>query len=157
MAEKDMKQARAVYNALCAMLDERGWRYAKDESKLNIRCGAQGEDLPMDIVIEVDVDRELVSLLSRMPFEVPENRRTALAIAVTLANKGLVDGSFDYDYLNGRIYFRMTSSYRQSIIGKNLLAYMLECSCFTIDQYHDKFLTVAKSEMTIEEIMNYVK
>lgn len=157
MSENDLKQARAVYNALCAMLDERDWRYKKNEEELSISCGAQGDDLPMEISIEVDIERQLVTLLSPMPFHVPEDRRTALAVAVSQANNGMVDGSFDYNYINGRILFRMTSSYRQSLIGKDLFAYMLSCSCYTIDEYNDKFLMVAKNNMSLEEILDFIK
>ena len=115
--EKELKQAQTVYKALCEMLNERDWHYEKDEENLAIKCGAQGDDLPMEIIVEVDRKRQLVSLLSQMPFAVPENRRTALAVAVSQANNGMVDGSFDFDYLSGRIVFRMTSSYRESLIG----------------------------------------
>ena len=69
----------------------------------------------------------------------------------------MVDGSFDYDFITGSIIFRLTSSYRESLIGKELLAYMLMCACYTIDEYNDKFLMVAKNEMTIEEILDFVK
>lgn len=155
--EKELKQAQSVYKALCDMLDEREWHYEKDEEALSIKCEAQGEDLPMEILIEVDRDRKLVSLLSEMPFNVPENRRTELAVAVSQANNGMVDGSFDYDFITGSIIFRLTSSYRESLIGKELLAYMLMCACYTIDEYNDKFLMVAKNEMTIEEILEFVK
>ena len=103
------------------------------------------------------MQRQLVSLLSQMPFAVPENRRTALAVAVSQANNGMVDGSFDFDYLSGRIIFRMTSSYRESLIGKELFTYMLSCACYTIDEYNDKFLMVAKNEMSAEEILDYIK
>ena len=155
--EKELKQAQAVYKSLCEMLDERDWHYEKYEEDLSIKCGAQGEDLPMEIVIEVDKERQLVSLFSKMPFNVGENRRAALAVAVSQANNGMVDGNFDFDYLNGRIYFRMTSSYRESLISKALLEYMLMCSCATIDEYNDKFLIVAKNEMSIDEILEYIK
>ena len=122
-----------------------------------INCGAQGDDLPMEIIIRVDVKRQLVSLLSQMPFAVPENRRTALAVAVSTANSGIVDGSFDFNYVSGKIIFRMTSSYRESLIGKELLAYMLMCSCYTIDEYNDKFLMIAKNNMSYDEIVNFIK
>lgn len=155
--EKELKQAKAVYASLCEMLDDRKWHYEKDEEELSISCSAQGEDLPMEIVIEVDRKRQLVSLMSRMPFVIPENRRSALAVAVSRANNGMVDGSFDYDYIGGRILFRLTSSYRESLIGKDMLAYMLACSCYTIDEYNDKFLFVAKNDMTNEEIVKYIQ
>lgn len=92
-----------------------------------------------------------------MPFVVAEDRRTALAIAVSQANNGMVDGDFDYDYINGRIIFRLTSSYLDSLIGKDMFNYMLMCSCVTIDEYNDKFLMVAKSTMSNEEILDFIK
>lgn len=155
--EKKMKRAQTVYATLCEMLDEQDWRYTKNEERLSISCVAQGDDLPIEIRIDVDAERSLVTLLSQMPFAVAEERRTALAIAVSQANNGLVDGSFDYDYINGRIFFRLTSSYLDSLIGKDMLNYMLMCSCATIDEYNDKFLMVAKSTMSNEEILDFIK
>lgn len=154
--EKELKQARAVYKALCEMLDEHDWHYERNDEGLSISCGAQGDDLPMDINIEVDRERKLVILLSKMPFTVPEKRRMHLAVAVSQANNGMVDGSFDYDCLGGSIIFRLTTSYRESLIGKELLAYMLMCACSTIDHYNDKFFAVAKNEMSVEEILKYI-
>lgn len=69
---KQLKQAQAVFNALCKALDSDGWRYEKDEEEMTIRCGAQGEDLPMAIRIQVDADRALVSLYSQLPLPLPK-------------------------------------------------------------------------------------
>lgn len=155
--EKDLKQAKAVYATLCEMLNELNWHFKKDEEQLMIECGAQGDDLPIELRIEVDAKRSLIVLLSQMPFAVAEEKRTALAIAVSQANNGLADGNFDYSYLTGRIIFRLTSSYLDSLIGKELFNYMLMCACATIDEYNDKFLMVAKSDMSIEEILEFIK
>ena len=155
--QKNLIDAKKVYVALCAMLDARQWHYQKQEEKLSITCGAQGEDLPMYISIEVDAKRQLGLLLSQMPFAVAENRRAALAVAVSNANRNIVDGSFDYDYLSGKIIFRMTSSYRGCIVSKEMLDYMLCCSCGTIDHYNDKFLAVAKNDMSFEQILEYIQ
>ena len=155
--EKDLKRAQTVYKTLCQMLDDNQWKYKKNEEELSIHCGAQGDDLPMEITIEVDKKRQLVTLLSPMPFAVPEKRRSALAVAVSKANYGIVDGSFDYDFLSGRIVFRLTACYHESLIGKELFNYMLMCSCYTIDEYNDKFLMVAKSDMSTDEILNFIR
>ncbi len=154
--EKNTKQAQAAFRTLCEMLDERGWHYEKNPEELFISCSAQGDDLPMEIRICVDAERQLILLLSHMPFNIPEDKRTALAIAVSAANNGMIDGSFDYDYQDGNIFFRMTSSFRDSLVGKEAFEYMLYCSCYTIDRYNDKFLMVAKSNMSNEEILNFI-
>jgi hypothetical protein len=155
--DKDLKQAEAVYKSLREMLEERNWHYENDDENMAITCMAQGDDLPIEIIVQVDREHQIVSLFSKMPYAIPEDRRTALAIAVSQANNGLIDGSFDFDYLNGRIIFRLTSSYRESLIGKELFTYMLMCACYTIDEYNDKFLMIAKNKMTAENILDFIK
>ena len=154
--EKNIKQARVAFQTLCEMLDEKNWHYEMDAENFRINCMAQGDDLPMNIRIEVDPERLLVILLSQMPFVIPEDKRAALAVAISAANYGLIDGSFDYDYLDGTILFRLTSSFMESLVGKNMFEYMLMCSCITIDRYNDKFLVVAKKDMSNEEILNFI-
>ena len=73
------------------------------------------------------------------------------SIATCQANYRLADGSFDYDFREGKVFFRMTSSYRDSLISQNLLEYMMACAAFTVDAYNDKFLMLAKGQMAIEE------
>lgn len=155
--EKKLKQAKSVYQSLCQMLDDLDWHYEKIEEDLAIKCKSQGDDLPIDIAIMVKSQIEIVTLLSPMPFSIPQNRRTALAVAVSRANNGLADGSFDYDYQSGNICFRLTSSYTGSLVSKEMLKYMLMCSCYMIDEYNDKFLVVAKTNMTNDEIVEFIK
>ena len=155
--EKTQKLAKTVYKTLCEMLDDRKWHYRKDEENLTISCDVQGDDLPMEIRVVVDAKRQLAIVYSPMSFVVPESRRAAIAVAVSRANYKMVDGSFDYDYVNGKILFRLTSSWRDSLIGKEMFAYMLQCSCATVDNYNDKFLAVAKQDMSVDEVVKFVE
>ena len=152
-----VKLAQNNYKVLCAMLDEKKWKYEKEEEKLSINCTARGDDLPMDIIIKFNTDMEIVSLFSPMPFTVPDDKRNDLAIAIARANYNMVDGSFDYSYTKGRIVFRLTASYSNCLLSKDMYEYMLLVSCSTIDAYNDKFLAVCKKEMSVEEILNLIK
>lgn len=158
MAEtRDIRQAQAAFKSLCKALDSDGWHYDKDETALMIECGAQGEDLEIDVRINVDADKLLVSLFSQLPFNVAEDRRREMAVAVAKANNGMIDGSFDYDYNTGAIIFRITVSIRESLISENALKYMVYCACSTVDHYNDKFLIVAKNNMTCKEVAEFIK
>lgn len=154
--ETELRNAENVFKTLCELLDDNGWHYDRDDENLLISCGVNGDDLPIDIKIEVDRQRQIVALYSEIPLTVSKDRRAVLAIAVNQANCHIADGSFDYDYLNGKILFRITSSYRESIIGKGLLGYMVACACYTVDRYNDKFLMVAKRDMTLKEILEFI-
>jgi hypothetical protein len=65
----------------------------------------------------------------------------------------LKDGSFDYDINDGEIRFRLTSSYRESILSKELFVYMIGVSIGTIDQYNDKFFMLSKGVMSIQQFI----
>lgn len=156
MAEENkIARAKAVYQELCDALDRRDWHYQKDEEELVVYLGVNGEDIQIDVIIAIDADRQLVRLLSPMPFKMAEDKRMEGAIATCAATYGLLDGSFDYNISDGSIYFRMTASFRESIIGDGLLQYMIDCSCATVDRYNDKFLALNKGIIGIADFINF--
>ena len=157
MDEKILKQAKTVFKNLCERLDELDWHYEKDEEEMKIDSMAQGEDLPIEVRIRVNAENQIVSVLSQMPYVIPVNRRAALAIAISQANNGMVDGNFEMDFASGKILFRLTASYRESLIGKGLFTYLLSCACYTVQEYNDKFLMVSKKDMSVEEILKYIE
>lgn len=150
---KQLKNAKSVFSTLCKALDSRNWKYNKDENELVITFGVSGDDLSMNFVVKIDADRELVRLFSRMPFKFPEERRLEGAIATCHANYLLVDGSLDYDYTDGECTFRMTASYRDSLLSPTLFDYMVDVSCQTVDDLNDKLLLVAKGVLTPDEFL----
>lgn len=151
--DKELKQARAAFDTLCSALDNNDWRYQKNEENMTISCGARGDDLPIDIRIEVDAERMLVMLLSQLPFTAPEDKRTEMAIAVSVINNMLVDGSFDYDIRSGRMVFRISSSFRESLLGERAFMYILLCSCKTVDDFNDKLMMLAKGMLTLDQFL----
>lgn len=150
-AKKQMGQN--VYETICKMFDDEGYHYERHDDELVITCTVKGDDIPMDILFAVHDDRQIVRLISPMPFTVPEDKRIDIALAITVINDMLVDGSFDFDLSKGRITFRMTESYIESILGKELFEYMLMVSAHTIDEYNDKFLMIAKGMISFDQFL----
>ncbi len=155
MAElKNLEQAKDAFATLCRTLDKHEWSYNKDDENLSLKCGAQGDDLPMEFTIKVDADRMLVMLASHLPFVIQEDKRIDVAIAVSAVNNVLADGCFDYDIATGHLFFRMTNSFMESVLSEEVFAYLLFCSCHTIDEYNDKFLMLAKGMLSIEQFIS---
>ena len=151
--ENKMALAKIVYADLCTALDHRNWNYTKHEDDLVVTFAVSGEDIPMEFVLIVDAERQLLRVLSKLPFVVPEDKRMDLALATCYATNRFVDGSFDYDITTGTIFFRMTASFRESRIGEGLFAYLIDCSCYTIDKYNDKFLAISKGVLSIDDFL----
>ena len=155
--EKNVKSAYEVYQTLCTMLDDLNLKYSRDDESFAIQVGIQGEDFPVRMHIRVNPGKSLISVLSQLPFSVPEDKRIEMSVAVSMANYLLVDGSFDYNIGEGDILFRLTSSYLESLIGKELLQYMLMVSYKTIDNFNDKFFMLMKEKMTLDEFAQAIK
>lgn len=151
--EKKMELAKQVYQTLCEAIERREWNFGKDEEKLLVHFGVSGDDFPMKFILIVDAERQLIRLMSPMPFKMSESKRMEGAIATCAASFGMADGSFDYDLSDGTIVFRMTASFRESIIGEGLFQYMISCSCAMVDKYNDQFFALDKGIMSITDFI----
>lgn len=151
--EKKTALAAQVYKTLCAALDARDWRYNKEEDKLLVHFGVNGDDIPMNFIIFADVERQALRLVSPLPFKMSENKRIEGALAACGASYGMADGSFDYDITDGSIRFRMTASFRESLIGEGLIQYFISCACAMVDKYNDQFLALDKDLLSINDFM----
>ena len=151
--EIKMDLAKEVYATLCAALDKREWHYEKDEENLVVYFLVGGDDIPMSFIIAVDAERQLVRVMSPLPFKFSEDKRMDGAIATCVASFGLADGSFDYDITTGMVVFRMTATYRESKLGDGLFQYMISCSSVMVDKFNDKFLAIDKGLMSIGDFI----
>lgn len=151
--EKRMEQAGQVYKTLCDAIERRGWTFNRDDERLMVHFTVSGEDIPMKLILVVDAGRQVIRLLSPLPFSMSEEKRMEGAIAACVASFGMADGSFDYDLYDGKIVFRMTASFMDSTIGEELLQYMISCSCAMVDKYNDQFLAIDKGLMSIDDFI----
>lgn len=156
--EKIEQRAIEVYESLCGMLDKMEFKYDKEgkdsDGDYVIRFSMAGDDLPMSFVMYMDVDRQLIRVLSLIPYAFPENKRVDGAIVTCRANYKMVDGNFDYNFGTGKITFRLTSSYRESIIDEELLLHMIQLSVAMVEEFNDKFMAVGMGMMSVEEFLN---
>lgn len=150
---KDIELAKATFQTLCCALDKNEWSYKKDEEKMSIECGAQGDDLPIEITINIDADRMVAIMISKLPFVIEEEKRLDVVVAVSAVNNILVDGCFDFDIASGHMFFRMTNSFIDSKISEEVFSYLLFCSCQAIDEYNDRFLMIGKGIVSIEQFL----
>lgn len=151
--EYNASAAKAMYEAICIALDNRDWKYTRHDEKLFVTFGVNGEDLPMNFLFRVTEDAPYLQLISRMPFTFPGEKLVEGAIAVAEANWGCINGCFDLDLEDGEVLFKLTQSFRDSLIGDNCIQYMIDIGCNMVDQYSARFLALSKGIMSIEEFL----
>ena len=151
---KDMNKAKAVYDTVCAALDRMKWVYDKEEEELAITTGAKGTDLPIDRVIRVIPEAEVLSVQVPFAFEVPDEHSIDVAIAVTAANYGLIRGCFDYDMTTGDLRFRICAPYNgNTTLAEDVVEMLVLIAATTVDSYQTRLLMVAKGVVTPSQFL----
>ena len=157
MSEQRM-QAKRAYDTFCQMLDNQKWKYERNNERLELKVGVEGQDFPFTLLIKVDEERFLLSIYCYLDVNVKERRGYLdMAVGVSAVNMELINGGFDYDFQTGKLMFRVVNSYKDSVISKEVYEYMLRISCQTIDQYNDKFILLASGNLSLEEFLAKVK
>lgn len=153
MADEQQIKAKKIYSTMVSALKKSDWHFAEDEDNLTIISSFSGEDIPIKYIIQVDAEREVVQFMSPMMFRMPEDKRVDGAIAVCVANYGMVNGSFDYNINDGEISFRLTTSYVGCEIGEEFFMHMMVVALSTTDRYNDKFLMLSKGVITVQQFV----
>lgn len=157
MDKKQLKQAQGLFKTVCKALKSEGWTYQEHEKDFVITTGARGDDLPIPVVINVNVDNGNLAIYSEMPFSIPENVRNRLAVAINIINFSISNGCFDYDYNTGRVIFRICQYYRDCEIGVEAVMHLIMIAFVTIDKYNDRLLYISKAdELSLEQMVKII-
>jgi len=105
------------------------------------------------MTIRVNEKRRLIEYVSPLPCVFPEDKRIEGAIAATVANYGLYDGSIIYSIDRGLLLYRMTCSFHDGVIGEGLFHYMIQCGCVNVDLYNDRFAALAEGKIDIQQFI----
>lgn len=156
--DQELKNAAVkVYNTMVGALRANDWNFDEHPEDLTIVSGYRGEDLPIEYIISIDAQREVIRFVSYMPFVVPEDKRVDMSIAVNIANLGMVNGSFDYDINEGRISFRLTTSFCGCEVGEKFFMDMMSTALVTTDHYNDRFFMLSKGAITLKKFLEMEK
>lgn len=154
MAEgNQIEIAKEMYTYLCETLDSIGLNYEKFEEEMIVHFKVHGDDLPIDSIIRIDAERQLVTAISMLPFRFSDERKIDGAIAVCTVNLGLADGCFNYDLSDGTIMFKVNATYLNSKLGKGLFLHLINCTNYVVDEYNDKFFAIEKGYLSIEDFI----
>ena len=150
---KLIERAQDVFDDFCEMLDGHNWHYESDREDLSIHFTLHGDDLPIELFVFIDAPRQVIQVVSRLPFTVPEDKKMEMAVATVAVTYKLLDGSFDYNITRDYVYFRLTTSYMDSRPGQEMLDYLVNLSANMVDEYNDKFLALAKGYVSYKDFL----
>lgn len=141
------------FQTFCGMLDRLQWKYQADAQKPWIGVKVVGDDLPMDMQIHFDVNSGRFYILSKMPFQIAQEKRVETAIALNDFNSRRVLGVFDLDLGSGDLYYRISQCFVGCEIAESTCALLLDMSIKMVDRFNDKLLMLNKGVITLEQLL----
>ena len=145
--------ALQVYEMFKKYLSDCDYRFDPHDDDLVITLTVHGEDLPQPTMIRVDKEREVIRVLSPLPSRIPEDKRIDAAVAVSVANYGLVNGCFDFDLRDGEIRYRVAQGFMGIEVSEELVKYILAVVFKTTDDYNDRFFMLGKGMITLHKFI----
>ncbi len=79
------------------------------------------------------------------------------ALAICIINDNLVDGNFDMDVTKGSLCYRMSLSFRESLISEEAFDFFIDYAVYVIDEFNDKLLMLAKGMLTPAQLLGSIK
>ena len=149
-------QAENTFNTLIDLLNELKWEYSSNKNDLSVRCVLSGRDLPVEINFVCDKVRGILSVFSHLPFKTAKKANEKMALAVCMVNQVLLEGNFDFDYLNGSLLFRTGTVFKDSVISKQAITHLIKQTLATVYEYNDKLYTVSRGIYTLEGLKKYL-
>ena len=150
-------QAESVFNTLIDLLNELNWECGVDKSQLFASCVLTGKDFPVPINFSCSKQKGILTLTSPLSYKVAKGAHSRVALAVNLINSVLVDGNFDFNLQNGKIAFRCSLSFIDSVISKRAISHMIKLVLTTVDEYNDKIFTISKGMYGLDSLEEYLK
>lgn len=154
MADVKYTNAIKVFNQIDAYLKSKDWKYDKDTDKLHFNYSVNTDDFPMSFTLIVDANKEMIRSLSFMPFDFAEDKRVEGAVAVCVANYGMVNGCFSYDISDGTIFHKLSVSYIDIEVTDELIEYIMGLGMSMVDQYNDRFFALNKGFISLADFIS---
>lgn len=150
-----IKQENAVnvYHCLLRTLDRMGWKYDRKEEDLEVRYCVNGDDIPMDIVVIVNANSQMVQFLSILPVTFAEEKQWEAVMAVCTATRGLAYGAFSYNVRSRKIVYTAASLFFGCEISGDWFKCQMNYVHNIVDIYNDRFLALAKGYIDLEKFI----
>ena len=153
MDTKDTNYAIETYNTLLEAIKANGWACKYNESNLTIKYTVIGNGINTEYYVLVDEKNQLVWLYTVLPFAFDATKITDGAVAVSMVNFNLDCGNFDLDVKNGKVKFKMVTSYRDSKLAAETLSFLLLHSAATVEEFGKRLRDFAQGKTAIETFL----
>lgn len=135
MTVQEMENAaKRLYLILDKIIPQMGDVVSNDAESYAIEADVDASPFEVHLKVEIHKENGMITIYSVLPYDVPEELKDSFAEYITGLNyDNLYLGCFDYSPARGKVVFRTTIVYRDSLISevtlKDVLEYVVNSVC----------------------------
>ena len=153
MSDEMLMKAKKIYADMLDMFNAEGLDFYQYDDDFTVKIGIRGDDMSFEFLMFLTPEKELIRFMTILPFRVPKESLIDVAIAINVANFGLINGAFEYNIDADEIRFKFVQSYSGVDDCSELLRYVLYTAISTVNAYNSKLLAISKGYITINDFI----
>ena len=131
----------ALIDVAIAAVEANDWRYTRLDEGV-IALPVHGHRSSYSALVIANDEFHYVTLYCAFGPRVPDDRRSAVAEAISRANYGLVVGNFEIDFSDGELRFRVGAGVAGGDFSVEMAGNMISLAIYMCDRYHDALMRV---------------
>ena len=141
LLEQILHPGDELMSTVRSMLDASGYHYHQPSSE-TLAFTIVHEHATYNLFFAVQVTKSLVQLMSNYGSHAPEDRRIAVAEALSRINTVLGLGNFELDFSDGDIRFRVACDVEEGVLSEKMASNMLSCTMYCMERFHDALMRI---------------
>lgn len=153
----DGTATRPLLPVVHAALRKRGHPFAGNPEGTRVSFSITGEHATYQCVFLIDDDMRWLGFFVRPPFLAPEEKRPAIAEALTRANYGLPIGNFEMDFADGEVRYKASIDVEGGQLAPLMVTNLIDASLTTCEIYYPALLRVINDDVSPEAAIREVE
>ena len=145
-AENEEGEGDDLMSTVRSMLDANTYRYHQPSSE-TLAFTIVHEHATYSLFFVVQVTKSLVQLMSNYGSHAPDDRRIAVAEALSRINTVLGLGNFELDFSDGDIRFRVACDVEEGVLSEKMASNMLNCTMYCMERFHGALMRIMFAEI----------
>ena len=153
MEDIKIKAAEELYALICDTVKQRNFEHKQNITEKSIELVVNVDDRTIRPQICVDQKNELVSFLHDVNCGFGITKCLDGAVAASTVTAKLQYGSFDFNYSNNTVIFRLEIPYTSSQISSETINFMLDYTITAINSYEQDFIDLSHGKIDLDAFL----
>ncbi|HLO85370.1 MAG TPA: YbjN domain-containing protein [Nostocaceae cyanobacterium] len=155
--DKDSIPNQTIFEAIVNFFTEDDWPFVQIEDNSALSLAFRGDNGKWNCYAKAREIEQQFAFYSIFPFNVPENKRQAIAEFIARANYNMIIGNFELDFYDGEIRYKTSIDVEGDNLSFALIKNLVYANVSVMDKYLPGIMSIIHSDAIPELAIDQVE